>query len=182
VKPNHLVKAWHLARRFFGASRPGPPSRREQAWVAEVLSPAELALWNRMPNHDRRHAAAVARRVQASLEGTTAAGDSRWLAAALLHDVGKLDSGLGVCGRVIATLATAAAGRDTAELWTAKRGFTRRVGLYAQYPRLGADMIRVAGGTEEAALWAAAHHTPDTWPSLPIPRVVVDALVAADDD
>jgi hypothetical protein len=43
-------------------------------------------------------------------------------------------------------------------------------------------MIRVAGGTEEAALWAAAHHTPDTWPSLRIPRVVVDALVAADDD
>jgi hypothetical protein len=147
-----------------------------------VLSPAELALWNRMPNHDRRHSAAVARRVEASLAGTAAAGDRRWLAAALLHDIGKLDSGLGVFGRVAATLAATAAGRDTAELWTAKRGFTRRVGLYMQHPRLGADIIRVAGGTEEAALWAAAHHSPDSWPSLPVPRAVVDVLVAADDD
>jgi hypothetical protein len=176
------VNVGHLTRRFFGALRPGPPSRAEQAWVAGVLSPAELTLWNRMPNHDRRHSAAVARRVEVMLSGTPASGDSRWLAAALLHDVGKLDSGLGVYGRVAATLAAAAAGRDTAELWTDKRGFTRRVGLYVQHPRLGADMIRVVGGTEEAALWAEAHHTPDRWPSLPIPRDVVDALVAADDD
>jgi hypothetical protein len=176
------VKVGHLSRRFLGALRPGPPSRAQQAWVAEVLSPAELGLWNRMPNHDRRHSAAVARRVEASLGGTAAAGDRRWLAAALLHDVGKLDSGLGVYGRVVATLASAAAGRDTAELWTTRRGFTRRVGLYVQHPRLGADMIRVVGGTEEAARWAAAHHTPDVWPSLPIPAPVVDALVAADDD
>ena len=69
------MKVGHLTRRFLGALRPGPPSRAQQAWVAEVLSPAELGLWNRMPNHDRRHSAAVARRVEASLDGTAAAGD-----------------------------------------------------------------------------------------------------------
>lgn len=176
------MKLRHLARRFFAALRPGPPARPDLEWVARVLSPAELTLWNRMPNHDRRHSAAVARRVDAMLDGTAQAGDRRWLAAALLHDVGKLDSGFGVPGRVAATVTAAAAGRDTARSWVARRGLRRRIGLYVEHPRLGADMIRVAGGTEEAAVWAAAHHTPDRWPTLPVPRVVVDALVAADDD
>lgn len=176
------MKIAHLARRFFGALRPGPPPRAELEWIAGVLSPSELALWNRLPNHDRRHSAAVARRVETMLGGSACAADHRWLAAALLHDVGKLDSGFGVPGRVVATVAAAVAGRERARQWIARQGFRRRIGLYVEHPRLGADMIRVAGGTEEAAIWAGAHHTPDTWTSLPIPRAVVDALVAADDD
>jgi putative nucleotidyltransferase with HDIG domain len=176
------VKPVHLTRRFFGALRPGPPRATDREWVATVLSPAALALWNRMPNPDRRHSVAVARRVQHALASTPDADDPRWLAAALLHDVGKVDSGLGTYGRVVATLAGAAAGRDTAEAWITRRGFTRRVGLYLEHPRLGADMIRVAGGPEEAAVWAAAHHTPETWDALAIPRPVVDALATADDD
>ena len=176
------MKLPHLARRFFGALRPGPPARGELEWVAGVLSPAERLLWNRLPNHDRRHSAAVARRVETMLRSTAYAADHRWLAAALLHDVGKLDSGFSVPGRVVATVAAGAAGRETARQWSARHGFRRRIGLYVEHPRLGADMIRVAGGTEEAAIWAGAHHSPDTWSSLPIPRAVVDALVAADDD
>ena len=121
-------------------------------------------------------------RVETMLRSTAYAADHRWLAAALLHDVGKLDSGFSVPGRVVATVAAGAAGRETARQWSARHGFRRRIGLYVEHPRLGADMIRVAGGTEEAAIWAGAHHSPDTWPSLPIPRAVVDALVAADDD
>jgi hypothetical protein len=120
--------------------------------------------------------------VQNQLAAIGEAEDRRWLAASLLHDVGKVDCGLGVYGRVVATLAVAAAGRDTADAWGTRRGFTRRVGLYVQHPRLGADMIRVAGGAEEAAQWAGAHHTPEAWDDLAIPRAVVDVLVAADDD
>jgi hypothetical protein len=176
------VKTRHLVRRFFGALRPGPPRAADRAWVGEVLTPAELALWDRMPNQDRRHSVAVARRVQAGLAAEGEPEDRRWLVAALLHDVGTVDSGLGVYGRVVATVAAAAAGRDTADAWVTRRGFTRRVGLYAQHPRLGADMIRVAGGSEEAAQWAAAHHTPEAWDTVAIPRPVVDVLVAADDD
>jgi hypothetical protein len=176
------VKAAHLARRFFGALRPGAPRAADREWVESVLTPAELGLWNRMPNQDRRHSVAVTRRVQAQLHAVGESDDRRWLAASLLHDVGKVDAGLGVYGRVVATLAIAAAGRDTADAWVTKRGFTRRVGLYAQHPRLGAEMIRVAGGSEEAAQWAAAHHDPATWDDVAIPRRVVDVLVAADDD
>jgi len=175
-------RALHLARRFVGALRPGGPSAADAAWVESVLTPEEHALWRRMPGHDRRHSVRVARRVETELAGTDEAGDPRWLAAALLHDVGKLDAELSVPGRVVATLAGGAAGHEWAEPWSDKRGFTRRVGLYLRHPELGATRIRVVGGREEAARWAAAHHEPSAWAETGLPPPVVDALVAADDD
>jgi len=139
-----------------------------------------------MPAHDRRHSIGVARRVDEALVGTEYAGDSRWLAAALLHDVGKLDAGLGVLGRVGATLAGGAAGHDMAEVWSEKRGITRRVGLYLRHPELGAVRIRTVGGREEVARWAAVHHDePDEAngdEALTLPAAVVVALRDADDD
>jgi len=135
-----------------------------------------------MPNHDRRHSVAVARRVEASLRGTPEAGDDRWLAAALLHDVGKLDAGLGVVARVGATLAGAAAGHDAADAWSGGRGLTRRVGLYLRHPELGETRIRLVGGRDEAARWAGAHHRPDPVAASGLPPMVADALAAADDD
>ncbi len=177
-----MRRVLHLARRFFGALRPGGPKPADAAWVAGVLTPEELGLWSRMPSHDRRHSVLVARRVERALAGTDAADDPRWLAAALLHDVGKLDAGLSVFGRVVATVAGGAAGHEWAEPWSTKRGFTRRVGLYLRHPELGATRIRVAGGREEAARWADAHHDASTWHETGIPPDVVDALAAADDD
>jgi hypothetical protein len=172
----------HLAGRFFGALSWRPPPSADLAWVASVLSPAELALWRRMPNHDQRHSIGVARDVCARLGGTPYADDPRWPAVALLHDIGKIDSGLGVYGRVVATLCGLLGGRELARAWSAKRGFTRRVGLYLRHDELGADMIRVAGGREEAAAWAAAHHHLDAWSSTGIPPNVTAALDAADND
>ena len=69
-----------------------------------------------------------------------------------------------------------------AELWSTKRGITRRVGLYLRHPELGSDRIRVVGGRAEAAQWARVHHTPDDWPSTGLPSAVVEALAAADND
>ena len=56
------------------------------------MTPGEAGLWRRMSAADRRHAVVVARRADATL-GTAATREV--LAAALLHDVGKIDSGLG---------------------------------------------------------------------------------------
>jgi hypothetical protein len=185
------VKVLHLSRRFFGALSPAAPPDADLAWVEQVLTaavtdpqlaPDLVAQWRRMPHHDQRHAIGVARSVEADLAGTEYAEDPRWLAAALLHDLGKLDARLGVHGRVTATLCAAVAGREMAEPWSERRGFTRRVGLYLLHPRLGADRIRVAGGPEAAAAWAAAHHEPARWADTGIPDVVVRTLVASDDD
>jgi len=176
------VKPGHLTRRFFGALSRRPPPESEREWAASVLGAPAYELWARMPNHDQRHSLGVAREVEAQLAGTPYEGDPRWLAAALLHDVGKLDSHLGVYGRVAATVSATVAGRDMADAWSERSGFTRRVGLYLRHPELGADRIRIVGGPEEAARWAAAHHTPDGWGPTGIPDVVVVALVTADDD
>ena len=172
----------HLTRRFVGTLSPRAPRVDDLEWVDGLLG-ADLAMqWRRMPHHDQRHAVGVARGVQSQLAGTPYADDRRWLIAALTHDLGKLDSRLSVPGRVAATLSAAVAGRDVADPWSRRSGFTRRVGLYLRHPELGADRIRLAGGPEEAAAWAAAHHTPAEWASTGIPGPVVAALVAADDD
>ena len=167
----------HLAKRFFGSLRPGGPAPADEHWVQSVLAEAELGLWRRMPNPDRRHAVGVARRVQRTLghEATPPV-----LAAALLHDVGKVASGLGTYGRVVATLAGMAAGRETAAVWSRQGGFTRRVGLYLRHPTLGADMLIMAGSDPLTVAWTREHHLPaDQWTIDPH---VASALKAADDD
>jgi hypothetical protein len=176
------MKVVHLAGRFFGSLSRRPPPAGELRWAESVLGPDAYALWRRQPSFDQRHSLAVARNVQAALAGTEFADDPRWFACALLHDVGKLDARLGVYGRVVATVAGAAAGRDMADAWSERSGITRRVGLYLRHPELGADRIRLAHGPEEAARWAAAHHTAP-WPDdLDIPDQVVVVLASCDDD
>jgi len=167
----------HLARRFVGSLRPGGPRALDAAWAEAQLLPAEVALWRRMPGPDRRHAAAVARRVERAL-GSEATRPV--LAAALLHDVGKVESGLRTYGRVIATLSGKAAGADMAHTWRRQRGYARRVGLYLLHADLGADLLQMAGSDPLTVAWAREHHLPpDRWT---VPRPIADALKAADDD
>jgi HD-GYP domain-containing protein (c-di-GMP phosphodiesterase class II) len=85
------VKLTHLTMRFFGALSPAAPRPSDVDWAATILTPANYAQWKLQPRHDQRHTVRVARTVQARLAGTPDEGDSRWLAAALLHDIGKLD-------------------------------------------------------------------------------------------
>ena len=129
-----------------------------------------------MSNPDRRHAVRVARRVEEAL------GDdapTEVFAASLLHDVGKTDSRLRTYGRVVATLTIALAGKKTVATWTETRGVWRRIGLYAEYPKLGADMLTLAGSDPLAVAWAREHHDPpDTWT---VPHEVGEVLAAADE-
>ena len=68
--------------------------------VRAVLLAAEFELWSRMRVEDRRHSIEVLARFD---ERTTGASRAE-RAAALLHDIGKLDSDLGVTARVLATM------------------------------------------------------------------------------
>jgi hypothetical protein len=177
------MKVVHLSRRFVGALSPRAASADDLAWVDTVIDNAALSTqWRRMPNHDQRHAIGVARGVQAQLAGTEFADDPRWLSAALLHDIGKLDSRLGVYGRVVATVSASLLGRGMADAWSERSGVIRRVGLYLRHPELGADRIRLVDGHGEAAVWASAHHDPERWADTGLPEPVVLALVACDDD
>lgn len=136
------MSAGHLVRRFVGSLSPRAPTAAEMAWAESHLLVEEAELWRRLGRADRRHVVGVARRVEAAL-GTDATRPV--LAAALLHDIGKLESHLSTYGRVVATLSIKVAGPELAEAWAQTRGFTRRVGLYAQHEVLGAEMLELAG-------------------------------------
>lgn len=169
----------HLVKRFFGTAIPLGPRRVDGEWAEGQLLPAEQALWQRMRRADRRHAAGVARRVEAAL-GEQATRPV--LAAALLHDVGKIESGLGVYGRVVATLSGKAVRMDPDDIadWARTRGFTRRVGLYLQHPMLGGDLLGIAGSDPFTEAWTREHHLPpDRWTVDP---VLGQVLKDADDD
>ena len=97
---NPAAKAWHLAARFVTSLPPTPPSVADEVWVDEHLLPGERSLWVQLSNQDRRHSAAVARRFVQRRPAATRAE----IAGAILHDVGKIQCGLGTFGRVAATL------------------------------------------------------------------------------
>lgn len=155
--------------RFFGSLSPRPLDRRDAAWVEEILGPGELALWERMSKPDRKHAAGVARAVDRMLGGA----DRPVLAAALLHDVGKIASGFGTFRRVCATIFAAVVGRERAT-----RG--ERTGAYLRHDEIGAVLLEEAGSDPLTIAWAREHHLPVAKRTVPVQ--VAEALEAADDD
>lgn len=172
-----MAGSGHLVKRFFGSLVPVGPGKDAEAWVAEHLLDGERELWRRMRRADRRHAYGVARRVERAL-GNEATRPI--LAAALLHDVGKTDAGLGTYGRVIATLSGKVAGHEMAAAWRTKRGFTRKVGLYLHHPDLGGDQLELAGAAPITVAWAREHHKPpEEWT---VPLAIGTVLKEADDD
>lgn len=171
------MSAVHLAGRFFGSLWPGPPRAADDAWARSQLLPGEVDLWNRMCNQDRRHSVGVARRTIDLLGGEA---DRPVVAAALLHDVGKIQSNLGTFHRVVATLSASLAGRETAELWVRTSGITRRIGLYLTHPAIGGDLLEMAGSDELTHTWAREHHLPEAQWTLP--AQITAALNEADND
>ncbi|HEY2333254.1 MAG TPA: HD domain-containing protein [Acidimicrobiales bacterium] len=158
----------HLARRFTGSLRPGGPAPGDERWVADQLDARELALWDRLSAPDRRHAVTVARATVAALGPET---PRPVVAAALLHDVGKLDSHLRTPARVVATLSAMVVGRERVP---------GRMGSYLHHDEIGADMLAAAGSDPLVVTWAREHHLPPSrWTITPR---VANALKAADDD
>ena len=166
-----LTHPWHLTRRFVGSLSTRPPAPADEAWACESLLAGERAIWSRMSNTDRRHAVGVARHVVGRLgpEATRPV-----VAAALLHDSGKLDSGLGTFARVAATLWAGTLGRRRAAAGSG------RVARYLRHDELGAAALADAGADPLTVAWARQHHRPAAEWTVPAPLAA--ALKAADDD
>ncbi len=162
----------HLARRFVGSVRPGAPAHRDEQWALSKLTDAERELWQQMTNPDRRHAVGVAQMVASEL-GSEAVRPV--LAAALLHDVGKVVSGLRTPARVMATLVWAVVPSAQAPRWCdSTSAWVRRLGQYHCHPELGERLLVDAGADPITSSWAADHHRPSTqWRIAPHVGVVL---------
>ncbi len=97
-----MAHAWHLIKRLATSLPATPPEPVDDAWALTQLTSAEQKLWQRLSNPDRRHAILVARRFVERIGDPDVTRPT--VAAALLHDVGKLRSELGTWARVAATL------------------------------------------------------------------------------
>jgi len=119
----------HLARRFWGSLSRAEPAPADVEWAHRILLPAEAELWDRQPVQDRRHTVEVARRFVALAPDATPSE----VAGALLHDIGKLDAGLGTLSRVVATVVGPR---------------TERFRRYHDHERIGPRMLREVGSAE----------------------------------
>ncbi len=167
----------HLTKRFVTSLWPFGPTSAKDQWAQSHLLEEEIRLWKKMSRQDRRHSVGVAKRVEAAL-GERA--ERPVIAAALLHDVGKIEARMGTFLRVVATLSAAIAGRETAELWVRSTGITRRVGLYLRHPSIGGDLLAMAGSDPFTETWAREHHHPEESCTLDVE--LATALRDADDD
>lgn len=169
----------HLAFRFATSLDPRGPDPQAENWALSWLSPEERSLWRLMSGQDRRHAISVAGRTLAIV----GSGQPRAVvAAALLHDVGKVASRVGTLGRSVITAAALVAGRDalTRAPEPPARDWGRAARLYLAHDRLGAHLLQQIGSDPLTWRWALEHHlSPDRWT---LPTHLANALKAADGD
>lgn len=172
----------HLTGRLAGSLWPGGPASAGERWARSWLLPGEVRLWARLSGPDRRHALGVAREVDRQL-GVAPAGGARRpiMAAALLHDVGKVDAGLGTWARVAATAVAVKLGRHRVAAWDGPgRTWRARAGRYVTHDSRGAALLAAAGSDPFTVAWASEHHLPASRRSVD-PAVAV-VLKAADGD
>jgi hypothetical protein len=180
---------WHLVGRFLGSVLPFGPSASAEGWATTHLLPAEIGLFETMSGPDRRHAIGVAHRAIRLLDDANDVPDHlptrEFIAAALLHDIGKTKARLGTIGRVAATVAAVALGREKVVAWVAPRAgaatarraggdrlqrrspwspreWQARMGLYLMHDSIGAGLLQEVGSDLLTVTWAREHHLPES--------------------
>ncbi len=167
---------WHLVKRFLGSLQQKSVSEQDLLWVAEILSQSEMALWKSMPENDQYHSIEVARRVEESL----AEPEQTILAAALLHDVGKVVSKAEIWIRVLATLIGLITSGRQHQRWSKRTGIIGKIGQYLCHSIDGALLLKEVGSDSLVVTWASEHHLPEhQWTINP---EIGNLLKSADDD
>jgi len=148
---------------FFGAlaARRRPP---DDAPARRVLPEPLGRLFAAMPAEDRRHGLRV-------LAGLEAAGerDPLLLQAALLHDVGKAEAGVGLVHRVARVLLARRAGPVWSWLAGWPTGWRRPFWVVANHPARGAVWVEAVGGDPDLAQLIRHHEAeaPPSWVGTP---------------
>ncbi|MEX2134417.1 MAG: hypothetical protein WEB67_09780 [Acidimicrobiia bacterium] len=159
----------HLSARFIDYLTAKPLTDAERQIVTSTLTGEEARIFFEQGPKDQAHGFAAALVV---LESGQSTGER--LRAALLHDVGKRSAGLGVLGRVAASVLI-------------KMGLpiTGRFTLYRDHGPVGAADLEAAGSPPLVVEFARAHHGPrpdtlgeDDWALLQSADVPANARLA----
>lgn len=132
---------WHRAKRALTSFSNSVPPDNDAA--RQVLLSEEMVLWKAMQGRDQKHSLQVLHRFRSFYPSATRAEQ----AAALLHDVGKIQSDLGWFSRIAVSIVG---------------GRTKRWRDYLDHETIGAALLvgisepvtidLVAGGSSHAAL------------------------------
>ncbi len=137
-----LSRLAYRTRQFWNAL-PGPRKRVETGALLPHLTPAQIVLFRRMQPSEQAHAWQVLERLKAA--GQT---DPHLLAAALLHDVGKIMVPLSLLDRVVIVLGKRFFRRRARRWSEGTAGRLRRPFVVAaQHPAWGADLAGQAGAS-----------------------------------
>lgn len=131
----------HLGRRFTISLGVRALTPHELDVLSAVLTEAEVALFGRQSDLDQRHG------YQSAVFAQNAGGSPEMVRAAALHDIGKRHAGLGVVGRVVASIVI--------KLGLPTR---RRIDLYRRHGQLGAAELLEIGSPDLVVTYTRHHH------------------------
>ncbi len=166
-----VPRIWYRSTQFFSTLW-APFLPVDVAYAAAHLTPGLLALFRRMSRAEQHHGIAVCRALES--QGHQ---DTNLLAAALLHDVGKITAPPRLWERVIVVLAEHFL-PIRAERWAQEetpRGWRRGFVIRRLHPVWGAELAAQAGATPRTVALIRQHH------STAEDDALLAALQAADD-
>ncbi len=149
----------------------------EDARAARYLTPDLFALYRRMRRAERQHSLRV---MDALIEGGHS--DPDLLAAALLHDVGKIRTAFFLPEKVLVVLVKAAA-PSRFRAWGSgpASGWQRPFAVSVQHPAWGADMAAAAGASPRTVELIRRHQDMLDGPPQTETDRLLRALQAVDD-
>ncbi len=137
----------YRARQFWSALR-AAPSPRELEQVRRWLTPPQMALFEQMPPAEQAHSLRVIRRLAPRLSEIPEPVRQDFIAAALLHDVGKNCAPLRLWERVVIVLVEMVS-PSAFHRWGSgpARGWRRPFVVARMHPAWGADLVARAGAS-----------------------------------
>jgi len=165
---------WLYRGRQFWRSLTAKPARKGMAEARLILSPSLYGLFTRLQPSEKAHAIEVLHSVREQSE------DADLLAAALLHDIGKIIQPLKTWERALIVLARPARVHGVIDPLVDEttpekpQGWARALVVAEKHPAWGAQLARKAGASQTLVQLIRRHQDP--LPAEPVSRI--DALLA----
>lgn len=142
---------WYLnaVRRALLAAAPSLADP-DDAWARQRLTAAEYALFERLPPEERNHGVAVAKCLAKARPD-----DRDLLAAALLHDIGKLGTPRGAVVRALTHVLPPSGAASEPRL----EGLAGARQARVHHAAYGAELLRRAGSSARVVELVARHHS-----------------------